>query len=269
MKADASNAHAVLCFWRDLEVFNIPTPPSHRDSTEQVKVETFRPGDPLPWTRSQFAPTDKHGFVHVVYIGVADAEDLSSLLLRAAFPARVLSERERARLPGNGWLAAFVVDELGRPVPDSYLAASYAHGVEALRETGSLDGINARLNRAHDEFAQRCHELTVEAAESNEETDAGAPMVDWDLLDDELRRVRRLLGTAAEEAAVVWRVVVRTSRVPRRYLEENLQAASDFLNSFFLDDLDRLIDQARQGHPFGAALTAYRDGFNRSAQHFR
>ena len=54
-----------------------------------------------------------------------------------------------------------------------------------------------------------------------------------------------------------WRVVVRVSRVKRRYLDDDLQTATDYLNSFYLDDLDRLIAQARKDMPFGKALAGY------------
>lgn len=252
----------VLRFWRDLEIFNIPTAPSKRDSSEQTKVDTFRRGKLLPWRSADFAPTGNFGYVHVVYLGVADTEDLSRLLLRGLFPDRDLSERERQRVTGNGWLAAFVVDELGRPKPDSYLPASFAHGVAALRETKALDNINARLERAKEEFAQRRHQFP----ENQEQEGAAAnaanrtpteAILDWEDLDEELRIARGLLGEAANDPNLDWRVVVRTSRIKRRYLDDSLQAATDFLNSFYLDDLDRLIAQAEKKLSFGKALGAY------------
>lgn len=252
----------VLRFWRDLEIFNIPTAPSKRDNNDQTEVETFRRGKSLPWRSRKFVPTDKIGYVHVVYLGVADTEDLSRLLLRGIFPDRDLSERERQRVTGSGWLAAFVVDELGRPKPDSYLPASFAHGVAAMRETKALDNINARLERAKEEFAQRCHQLPENQEQEDGSANAGsrAPaegILDWEDLDDELRIVRSLLVEAANDSSLDWRVVVRTSRVKRRYLDDSLQAATDFLNSFYLDDLDRLIAQAEKKLSFGKALGAY------------
>jgi hypothetical protein len=252
----------VLRFWRDLEIFNIPTAPSERDSSDQTNVDTFRRGKSLPWQSAKFAPTDTIGYVHVVYLGVADTEDLSRLLLRGLFPDRDLSERERQRVTGNGWLAAFVVDELGRTKPDSYIPASFVHGVAALRETKALDNINARLERAKGEFAQRRHPLP----ENGEQEDAAAiaanraptkAILDWEDLDEELRIARGLLGEAANDPNLDWRVVVRTSRVKRRYLDDSLHAATDFLNSFYLDDLDRLIAQAEKRLSFGKALSAY------------
>lgn len=256
----------ILRFWRDLEIFNIPSAPSAREATEQTKIATLRRRDSrnnvLPWRHSDFTPTEKLGYVHVVYLGVADTEDLSKLLLRGLFPERDLSERERQRITGNGWLAAFVVDELGRPKPDSYLPASFAHGVAAMRETKALDNINARLDRAKEEFAQRCHKLpeNQERENGNANAASGAPAEDilsWEDLDDELRIVRCLLGETTNDPSLDWRVVVRTSRVKRRYLDDSLQAATDFLNSFYLDDLDRLIALAEKKRPFGKALSAY------------
>lgn len=252
----------VLRFWRDLEIFNIPTAPSKRDSSDQTKVDTFRRGKSLPWQSGKFAPTDTVGYVHVVYLGVADTEDLSRLLLRGIFPDRDLSERERQRVTGNGWLAAFVVDELGRPKPDSYLPASFAHGVAALRETKALDNINARLERAKEEFAQRRHQLPENQEQEGAAANAAnrAPteaILDWKDLDEELRIARGLLSEAANDPNLDWRVVVRTSRIKRRYLDDSLKAATDFLNSFYLDDLDRLIAQAEKRLSFGKALSAY------------
>lgn len=262
MSTANSETLRILRFWRDLEIFNIPAAPSKGDSNDQTKVDTFRRGASLPWQSDKFAPTDTIGHVHVVYLGVADTEDLSRLLLRGLFPDRDLSERERQRLTGNGWLAAFVVDELGRPKPDSYLPASFAHGVAALRETKVLENINARLERAKEEFAQRRQQLP-ENLEQDDGGDNAANCVpteaslDWGDLNEEMLIARSLLGEAANDPDLDWRVVVRTSRVKRRYLEDGLQAETDFLNSFYLDDLDRLIAQAEKKQSFGKAISAY------------
>ncbi len=247
----------ILRFWRDLEIFNIPTAPSAKDSSDQTKITTLRHGDILPWCRSAFQPTETYGYVHVVYVGVGDNEDLSRLLLQSLFPKRDLSEGERQSAVGNGWLGAFVVNELGRIKSDSYLPASFVHGVAAFRETRSLDNLNARLERAKEEFAQRHLGLSLTPEETNSTAhEPGTRIVDWRELDEELRIVCGLLG-AEKEINMDWRVVVRTSRIRRRVLEEGLQAATDFLNSFYLDDLDRLIILAEKSRPFGGALSSY------------
>lgn len=250
----------VLRFWRDLEIFNIPTTPTAKDNTPQIKVTTVRrrgPQSTLPWHRDEFAPTEPHAFLHVVYVGVADVEDLARLVLRGILPNDDLSEREIQRVSGQGWLAAFVVNEHGVPLPSSYLAASYAHGVDAFRETGTLENVNARLQRAQEEFAQRCHRLAPANGSDDTTASSSGTALRWEDLEAEREVVCALLGEGAKKAALDWRVVVRTSRIKRSKLKDNQEAATEFLNSFYLDDLDRLIDRAEKQQPFGAALTRY------------
>jgi hypothetical protein len=76
----------VLRFWRDLEIFNIPAAPSKRENHQQTQVGDFRRGKTLPWQSKTFAPTDAMGYVHIVYLGVAEMENLSRLLIRSIFP---------------------------------------------------------------------------------------------------------------------------------------------------------------------------------------
>ncbi|MBV8635514.1 MAG: DNA helicase, partial [Burkholderiaceae bacterium] len=246
---------SILGFWRDLEVFNIPTAPTPKDNTKQVKIVTVRPGETLPWKRREFTPTDEYGFIHVVYLGTADMEDMSRLLLQSVFPDQDLSERERQRASGRGWLAAFVVNEYGCAKLDSYLAASFAHGAMALRETNSVANVNARLQRATGEFTERRHKLELAPGEAP--PTIAASSLSWQDLDEELAVVRKLLGPHADDPSIDWRLVVRVSRVKRRYVDDNLQAATEFLNSFYLDDLDRLIAQTGGNQPFGKALASY------------
>jgi hypothetical protein len=250
----------VLQFWRDLEIFNIPTAPTAKENTAHIKVSTLRRRGPqatLPWHRKEFAPTKQYAFLHAVYVGVADVEDLARLMLRGIVPADDLSEREVQRMSGQGWLAAFVANERGVPLPYSYLAASFAHGVDAFRETGTLDNINARLQRAQEEFAQRCHRLAPTNGRNESTASLSGTPLRWEDLETERDVVCALLGEDAKQAALDWRVVVRTSRIKRSKLKDNQEATTEFLNSFYLDDLDRLIDQAEKQQPFGAALTRY------------
>ena len=186
---------------------------------------------------------------------MADLAALTRLVLQAVFPGQDLSEREFERASGRGWLASFIVTENGCPKPDSYLPASVIHGTSALRESGSLENINSRLERARGEFSERCHKLTD-----------GAPVSSWGWaeLNNEMRIVQKLLGVRSE-TNIDWRVVVQVSRVNRSYLDDSLQTAADHLNSFYLDDLDRLITQVRNNtKPFGKALNSYRCGWGTS-----
>ncbi|SFM67395.1 DEAD/DEAH box helicase [Rugamonas rubra] len=290
MTNPAAGPLPILSFWRDLEIFNIPAAPGAREATASSHVLTLRRGEVLPWRRREYAPSATHGWIHLVYLGVADTEQLEGLLLKAMAPrgeAAELSERERERSGGTGWLGAFVVGEDGAAKPDSYLAASYVYGVDLLRKDEALEGLSARLAGAREEFAQRRQrppaveggpsggvlgavdtDAAVDrapiaptgrpAAATGAEARAAKPRgLGWVELDEELGLLLRRIGAGADDARLDWRLVVRSTRVNRKYMEADLQNAGDFLNSFYLDDLDRLIGQAQRGEPFGQALGAY------------
>jgi len=253
----------ILRFWRDLEIFNIPDAPSAKDNDRQTKVSTLRYGDVLPWQKEVFSVSDEYTWIHVLHLGVADKEYLTRLLLRSVLPEQDLDERERERISGTGWLAAFVVDGHGRAQADSYLPASFAHGVAALRKNATLDDLNARLEREKEEFAQRCHQVNAETSQPNNtvepepRADTSRPILDWDAIQQELQHVCALLGESDKNTTLDFRLVVRSRKVKQRFVDRNLQEASDFLNSFYLDDLDRLIAQTEKNTPFGTALNTY------------
>ncbi len=146
MSNQASAPLRVMNFWRDVEAFNIPTAPSARHAADQTKIKTLRRGVRLPWQRTVLAPTDKDGFVHMAYLGVADIKDLSRPLLEAVFPERDLSELKRQRVSSNGWLAASlsmtVAPSSAAIWPPVSLMVWKRYG-----QTGALENINLWFGR--------------------------------------------------------------------------------------------------------------------------
>ncbi|MCT6835225.1 MAG: AAA family ATPase, partial [Acinetobacter baumannii] len=123
----------ILAFWRDLEIFTIPSAPTSKDNNKFTKIITLRFGEKLPWEMVEYQPTLKDMYIHTVYIGVADQEELTKLVLRKIV-SKELSDKERERISGTGWLASFNVNENGCLSADSYAPASYVYGTQALRQ---------------------------------------------------------------------------------------------------------------------------------------
>lgn len=248
-----SQPHHILRFWRDLEMFTIPNAPTSKDATDQIKIITMREGDVLPWLRAEFQATDKHTYLHTIYVGVADTEGLASMMLKVMFPDQDLNERERERLTGTGFLASFSVDDHGNVSSDSYFVSSFVHALAALKYNEPLDHLSTRLDNAKQEFAQRSHKVS----EATNSATAHQTMT-WDDLSHELDIVKKLLDEPTVEPNMRWRYIVKTKRIslPLKK-DEDYADSNDPLNSFYLADLDRLIKLADQNQPFGEALTRY------------
>ncbi|ENX37573.1 DEAD/DEAH box helicase [Acinetobacter courvalinii] len=237
----------ILSFWRDLEIFTIPSAPTAKDSNEFTKITTLRFGEELPWNKSEYQPTQKNIYTHTVYIGVTEQEYLTRLILQKVV-RKELSDKERERISGTGWLASFSVNENGRLIEDSYTPASYVYGTQALSVGESLTNLNVRLTRAKEEFAQRCHCLSQSKLDYR---------CSWKDLQSETELVRSIFEQD-DQAGLDWRFIVVTKRSPKKPSDlEKVEQEVNFLNSFYLDDLDQMLKQSMSKQPFGQALSAY------------
>ncbi|RPE30712.1 hypothetical protein EC846_1408 [Acinetobacter sp. BIGb0102] len=196
----------ILSFWRDLEIFTIPSAPTAKDSNEFTKITTLRLGEELPWNKLEYHPTQKYMFIHTVYIGVTEQEYLTRLILRKIV-RKELSDKERERISGTGWLASFSVNENGCLNEDSYTPASYVYGTQALIQGESLTDLNIRLTRAKEEFAQRCHSLSQSKLDYR---------CSWKDLQSETELVRSIFDQD-DQAELDWRFIVVTKRSPKKH----------------------------------------------------
>lgn len=103
-------------------------------------------------------------------------------------------------------VSVFTVNENGCLSADSYAPASYVYGTQALSQGEPLIDLNARLTRAKEEFAQRCHRL-VQLKEDYR--------CSWKDLQSETDLIRSIFAHD-EQIGLDWRVVVATKRLPRK-----------------------------------------------------
>lgn len=262
----------VLRFWRDVEIFNIPSPPD-RESKAKYRVAYFRPGQPLPWQQGHagsLLSSDNEEWSHGVFLGVTDTRNWADLLLRTVTPDVRLSEGDLQQLNGKGWIAAFVVNGSGQRLGDSYVPASFTLGMRRLMKNQTLDGLSDEIQEQTKAFKERCPESMDASATEQKTQEADTAGVGntasvatvpqpfgWNELDDELARVLRLFGS--ESVGFPLCVVIKSTLRQRRRSDEVAKTESDidFLNSFYLNDLDRLINAAGRGQSLGRTLTQY------------
>lgn len=233
----------VLRFWRNVEIFNIPTVPK-RDKNKRSPVTDLTSGSRLPWQppRSSEDPAG-YEWTHAVFLGVGSLRQWTEAVLTVVCPNEEMEDEDKQRLSGDGWVAAFVVDDAGQMVGDSYLPASFALGARRLLAKSSLDSLSEDIKKQTLDFKERCTALTTQP-------------IGWPELTRELQHLQELFGAVFADFPLG---IVVKSKLRRRQRggEANAQGDVDFLNSFYLNDLDHLISLSRQGKGLGSALTQY------------
>lgn len=257
----AKTTESILRFWRDLEVFNVPKAPdlSERQQKPRIDISILDSEKPLPWHMQDYRDTDTHAWTHSVFVGTAQTEEIVELVLKVVLPDETLSEREANRMSGRTWMAAFAADGKGAPISDSYTLASYVVGVERTLGDRSFDNIGSDLQAAAEAFAERRHlSQTVSDKIENESTPSNDPRIKalaWSDLCAEIAVVAARLGKAAKELRLG--IVIKSVQKKKKKTGLDETAEVEFLNSFYLDDLDRLIGQSSKRKHFGKGLSAF------------
>jgi len=233
----------ILRFWRDVEIFNIPSVPKGKN------VVYVNGNNAFPWQKDDgtYRPTKDYYWEHFVFVGVADSSIWAATVLKELLPdGGKLDRHEFETVKGKGWAAGFIVNGEGVAQPESYVRASFGVALEWM-ENGkrSLEGLEKSLTNARDEFANRCLEHSDQSNCSN--------LVDLGFVSKEVQTAvgaRRLTTNEFKKLPVV------IKSVRKKRLSEN-DDSIEFMNSFFLNDLDELIAQTESSRPLGNALASY------------
>ena len=224
---------AILRFWRDIEVFIIPEVPrssrppigrGRRWETVSASLPVAAGGE-LPWEHP--LPTGFAAAWHIVYLGVLPKQRITDLILE-----KTGSEAERSEEPntGEGCLAAAVLDGTGRPVSMSYMAASFVPGIARCIAGKDLDGLPLDMLKMQAEFDRKADSLDESFS--------------WPWIQAEIEHLFDLMEVREEEMRIVVRSVHFRPDPKGRRIDD---VQNDLLNSFFLNDLDRLLSLSKFG----------------------
>jgi len=250
----------ILEFWRAVELFSPPSIPrvAPRDRTQPVFA--LAPDQPLPWEEGhplarQRIPAGtlwRYG----VYGGVFSLRAVRRILEQELGPDPDAFEE---RIDGESCLFAFSATEQGRPLLDSFVVSTCAWATGRTLSPGPesdlwLDGAENCLRQLAEQFQEH-----FALAEDDE--------VGW-----ELRKKGLLVGRPATlgdlrfQAAHIQNELGAGAFVPEEGIRVRAWLGSkkslgggddhDFLNSFFVQDLERVARQVRRGRA-GEGLSRY------------
>lgn len=249
----------ILTFWWMLELFSPqPVPPLTRKATRPPdrQVIEWKPGEPLPWDK--LAPPEPVGgthrvWRHTVYLGVYKLEATYESL------GRVFGEDPDAydkRPDGESACAGLLIDKDGRLIADSAVLSSALWAVGRTHDPGPQDpGWMDGFDEAVEMFTEMVDEY--EGGRRDACGDEQPPPYDAESLTGLLKIAHAVARVDGYEDLASDRVRIESVTVSARRAEES--ADTDFLNSFYLDDLATVRSQVARGN-VGAALAAYLTG---------
>ena len=224
---------AVLSFWKDIEVFSLPDLPSYAKSLDLSK--------PLPW-ELPFTLHPNSTWRHIVFLGKHNKEKVIDVIEKAL--------GENAEKPdwlekpaGHTCMAVLILNEQGRLSGDTpYLQASYLHGIKCLLEGRKLSEINRLLDEVQEKFRER-HPYNQEAENLE---NVAVPVI----------RAVHLKKEIAVLNDLNIKDIVCDNHLYVQSIQVSKQSKGDtaFLNSFYLDDLNHLINKTGS---FGKGLDSY------------
>ncbi len=224
---------SILSFWKDIEIFHLP------DLTSDAKLIDI--SKPLPW-ELPFTPKQNSTWRHIVFFGKHAKEKIIDIVGIA-----LGEDNEKPdwleKPTGNTCMAVLILNERGRlSGENSYLQASYLHGIKCLQEGRKLSEVNNSLNESQEIFKER-HPYKQDADNLEE---VSIPVITAIHLKKEIAALNAL---QIKQVTCGNHIYVHSIQVSK-------QAKSDttFLNSFYLDDLNLLINS---NNGFGKGLDNY------------
>lgn len=252
------NKAGILEYWRAVELFSPQQIPRLRAGREGQPVTRASPGLALPWQNPQFlrsAPEGKQ-WRFQLFCGIYNLRAVRHLLeSKFGRDPEVFDRRD----DGQSCLFSFCATSSGRPLFETFTLSTcpWALGqtITAGETSGNwLSGFESCARDVSIDFAQ--HLAILEGDEEGRELtekgiQVGRPLV-FDELASETRRIPERLGVA--RLLRPSEIRIRATLISEK--NEFSRETHDFLNSFFIRDLEKVAGEVKKGN-LGQALSRF------------
>lgn len=209
----------ILKYWRDVEIFDLPS-----FNEDSIPLQN---GD-LPWLKAKREPKKNYQWRYTLFFGKIDnsliIDQLNTLL-------KTESTDWEEPTKGFSCLSALIINQQGYIEQDSYVLASYVLGIDALKRNKELSTISLELTKVKQDFLERYNISESQVEQTH--LSSRDKVVHWDHLKTEIVYLSNLAPWYDDEI----KVFVLTEEVYK-----DSEPVVGFLNSFYLDDLNYLIN---------------------------
>ncbi|MFZ5884310.1 MAG: DEAD/DEAH box helicase [Chloroflexota bacterium] len=228
---------SILDYWRQIEMLAMPATPRAGEGSASVIEMTEKP---LPWTQSIFMPSRNQTWQHIVHLGVIHQAAVVDYLA-SKFGQDLDNSGERP-VSANTSMAVLVLNEKGMPMDGGYGVSSFLYALACIHHQKKTDHFEAWHRDFTAGFASRHQNSTS-------------------LNKGSLERELQALIKAAEAEEVISQIIGQGK--PRILIEsrqvstKRKEPVESVINSFYLRDLNRLLDIATTGGNIGKPLSHF------------
>ncbi|MDO4728828.1 MAG: ATP-binding protein [Bacteroidota bacterium] len=215
----------ILHFWRNVEIFNLP-------DLDVKNIKLLNGGNKLPWETDKSTKKDKKR-IYTLFFGKVSKENVIKQI-EELFPDEKENQWKEKTI-GFTCLSSIILDEKGCPDAKSYTLASFVLGLDVLKKCKEISSVYGLLNNVSDEYLERFNILKT----TDDENPKGNS-VTWEFIEKEIAYLRSISQWNDTEIKIYF---------TEKEVGKNIEVDPAFLNSFFLDDLNQLIDDNTELSP--------------------
>lgn len=258
---------SILRFWRDVELMNVSQSPK-LESRPGMQVGAFFEGNQLPWSPGHdghLRSRPSRVWFHRVHMGIGDRQLVVRRILESIGAEIREDDEELTRINGDCWAFGFLVDWRGLVLRESFTPASFAIAARLLAQGKPVDSCDQALAAIQRQFLEEHPEGPERLDPAGQDEDAqrpsrakttlGSDPINWAHLKSYLSWCPSLMGSAIDEKP---QLIIESIDMPRaRPGQKQLLPEGSFMNSFYLQDLRRLIEKSASGNDLGGPLDMY------------
>ncbi len=220
------NPKNILQFWRDVEIFNLP-------DFDPKKTTLLEKNTPFPWEMKKKNEENKKWRYTITFGNIPKASIIEEI--KNSSSKNIEKKQWEEPITGESCFSVLTLDENGQPDAKSYTLASFVLGLKALSKNNNMAIVHTDLQKVTDEYLERYN--IAKLFESKEENPKGET-ISWAYINKEIQYLKTLNSWYSDE--------IKVYCSEYEVNKNSQQEATTFLNSFYLDDLNRLIEDKTQ-----------------------
>ncbi|MEN5436538.1 AAA domain-containing protein [Sphingobacterium faecium] len=227
---EKEHLQSIIKYWRSIEVFNLPDFKLEQSEYDTYSRVSFTEDE--PWLKGNVATKENYELLYTLVLGIVDKKKVFKTIDSYFSVDERLKDEEYDFVNGRTLLCSISISQEGTVKDFGYLLPSYIFGIKLLHENKSLDQVNKLIKEQNDDFIDR-DTIIKEHEILEDENEVVSRPFSYARLKEEIDELKKLISFWLEDEILVYLNV--------REVRKDRDIDPPFLNSFYLDDLNKVL----------------------------